>query len=200
MIIRNKKTIIIIVSVVIVLLLGISIAYAALSKTITVTTNNVIQSAMTWDIGFDSGTVTGTAVVNNSGNVNCGSATATATTISGISVTLSEVGDKCAYTFSVKNRGTIGGKISTITVTKPTSTTCTITGSTMVCGDITYKLHYDTHTSSSLVAVGDVIAAMSGSSPTAKTVVLTIEHTGQTASSTDYNQSGFAYDILYGQY
>ena len=90
-------------------------------------------------------------------------------------------------------------EISTISITKPTSTSCTTSGSTMVCGNITYKLHYDTATSTSLVAVNDVIAAKSGSTATKKTVVLTVEHTGTNPGTADYKQLSFAYDITFVQ-
>ncbi len=196
--IRRKKLVLSFMIVAFVMLLSISIAYAALGTTLTVTVNKVTQNAMTWDIGFQTGTVSGVATTTNS-LASCGSATATTDTISGITTTLADVGDKCAYTFTIKNNGTIGGKISAIDITKPTNTTCTTSGSTMVCGDITYKLHYDNEASSSLVAIGDTIAAKSGSAPTVKTVVLTIEHTGTTASTTDYDQLDFSYKITYGQ-
>ena len=196
--IRNKALVISLITLVIVLLLSISIGYAALSKTLTMTTNKITQNAMSWDIGFETGTITGVAT-SSTGTADCGTATATKTTISGISTTLTGAGDKCAYTFKILNNGSIGGKITAINITKPTSTTCSISGSTMVCGDITYKLHYDSATSTSLVAVNNTIAAKSGSTATQKTVVLTIEYTGTTASATDYSQSGFSYKITYGQ-
>lgn len=196
--IRKKKLVVFFFIIAIVLLLSVSIAYAALSSTITVTVNKVTQQAMTWDIGFQTGTITGELTSTNS-IADCGSATATATTISGISTRLADVGDKCAYTFHILNKGTIGGKVSNIAIVKPADTTCTINGSTMVCGDITYKLRYNNATSTSLLALNDTIAPKSGSTPTDQTVVLTIEHTGTTASTTDYNQSGFSYTITYGQ-
>lgn len=196
--IRSKKIVISLFAIAFILLLTISIAYAALSATLTMTTNKITQSAMTWDIGFQTGTITGVATSANP-IASCGTATATSTTISGISLTLAGVGDKCSYTFKIKNNGTIAGKISNIVITKPTDTVCTINGSTMVCGDITYKLHYDTADSTSLVSVNDTIAAKSGSTATEKTVVLTVEHTGTTASEDDYYQSGFAYKLVYSQ-
>ena len=196
--IRNKRLVAFFFIIAFVLLLSVSVAYAALSSTITVTINKVSQQAMTWDIGFQTGTITGEVTTSNA-LASCGTATATATTISGISTRLADVGDKCAYTFRIRNNGTIGGKITNIAITKPTSTTCTIDGSTMVCGDITYKLRYSTASSTSLVALGDTIAAKSGSTPTEKIVVLTIEHTGTTAQTNDYVQAGFSYTLTFGQ-
>ena len=197
--IRNKKLVITFFIVLAVLLVSVSIAYAALSTTLTITTNKITQNAMTWDIGFEAGSITGEARVNNSSSVSCGEATATKTAITGISTSLSGVGDECAYTFTIRNNGTIGGKITAINITKPASTTCTINGSTMVCGSITYKLHYNNATSTSLVAKNDTINPKSGSTPTNKTVVLTITHTGTIASATDFNQTGFAYNLTFSQ-
>ncbi len=195
--IRKKKIILSFIIIAVVLLLSISIAYAALSTSLVITVNST-QNPMTWDIAFQTGTVTGVSTSTNSLS-SCGSATATTDTISGISTTLADVGDKCAYTFVIRNNGTIAGKISSIDITKPTNTTCTIVGSTMVCGDITYKLHYDNESSTSLVGIGDTIAPKDGSTPTLKRVVLTIEHTGTTASTEDYDQLGFSYKITYEQ-
>ena len=198
--IRDKKFVLIVICSLLVTLLGVSIGYATLQATLLVTSNKFTQEALTWDIAFVSGTVTGQAVVNNSNNVSCGTATATATSISGISPILSDVGDMCSYTFTVRNDGTIAGEISSITVADPTGLTCTKTGSTMVCGDITYKLRYDTASSTTLVAVGDTIAAKSGDTATTKTVVLTIEYSGATAAEEDFTQSGFSYTVLYAQH
>lgn len=196
--IRKKKLVLFFFVVAIVLLLSVSIAYAALSSTMTVTINRVTQQAMTWDIGFQTGTITG-VVTSSNGLASCGTATATVNTISGISTTLADVGDKCAYTFHILNKGTIGGRVSNIAIVKPANTSCTINGSTMVCGDITYKLRYNSATSSTLLSLNDTIAPKSGSTVTDQTVVLTIEHTGTTASQTDYQQTGFSYTITYGQ-
>ena len=194
---RKKKFIVTSLIVVAVLLLSVSIAYAALSSSLTITLPQVKQQVMTWDIGFNPGTVTCSVITDNSGITSCGTATVTATTVSGIQVTLSEPGDKCACTLSVLNNGTIGGKISTINVTKPTNTTCTISGSTMTCGNFIYRLRYDNASSSSYVSVGDTIAPKSGSTPTTKTVVLTIEHSSTTQQ--EASQTGFAYSITYSQ-
>ena len=196
---RKKKFIVTSLIVVAVLLLSVSIAYAALSSSLTITIPQVKQEVMTWDIGFNPGTVTCSIVTDNSGLTSCGSATVTTTTVSGIETIVSEPGDKCACTLSILNKGTIGGKISTINITKPQNTTCTISGSTMTCDNIIYKLHYDNAASSTLVAVGDTIAPKSGSTPTTKTVVLTIEHSSTAGPQQDVTQTGFAYNITYSQ-
>jgi len=195
----RKNNLVLISGILIVLVLFLTIAYAALSTTLKPKFTGITQSAMSWNVGFKTGTVTGTASGTTSG-ITCGSATATATTISGINVSISNPGDKCSYTFQIQNNGTIGAKISAITPTKPANTTCaTASASTMVCGNITYKLRADSATSSTLLAVGNTIAAKSGSTATLKTVVLTAEYSGSSASSDDFYQTGFAYTINFTQ-
>ena len=197
---RDKKSIIIVLIIVGVFLASVTVAYALLQTSLNVTVNSVTQQNLVWNIGFETGTVTGVAAVNASNNVSCGTATVTATTVSGISPILSDVSDECAYTLTIKNSGDIAGQISNITIQDPTGLTCTKSGSTMVCGDITYKLRYDTATSTTLVAVGDTISPRSGTTPTTKTVVLTIQYTGSTPADDDFTQSGFSYTLLFSQY
>lgn len=198
--IRKKRQLIGVFAIMFVILLSISIAYAALSRTLNVTTNKITQQGLTWNIGFKTGTVTCAVVTDNSGATSCGTATATSNTISGISTSLSGVGDKCSCTFSILNNGTLAGKISAINITSPTGESCTKTGSTMVCGNITYKLHYDTASSTSLVTENDIITAKTGSTATEKVVVLTMEYSGSTASEVDFSQSGFQYNLVFTQY
>ena len=197
---RDKKSIIILLIIAGAFLASITVAYALLQTSLNVTINTVTQESLTWSIAFEPGTVTGTAVVNNSNAVSCGTATVTQTTISGVSPVLADTTDECAYTFTIKNSGDIAGQISNITIQEPAGISCTKNGSTMVCGDITYKLRYNTAESTSFVSVGDTIAGKVGSTPTTKTVVLTIQYTGATAAADDFSQNGFSYTLLFSQY
>jgi len=70
----------------------------------------------------------------------------------------------------------------------------------MICGDITYKLHYDSATSSIQPSVGDVLEEKSGTSKTTRNIVLTAEYTGVQASTTDFSQNNFGFSIVYGQH
>lgn len=197
--IRNKKLIRNIFIVIAVLILITSIAFAALSQTLNISTNKVTQSAQSWNIGFEAGTINGVLTATDPRMATCGAATVTSDTITGINVILENIGDKCAYTFNLKNSGTIGGKLTNLVVTKPTSTSCSTSGSTMVCGNITYKLRYDTATSNTLVTLNDTIAPKSGNTPTTRVVVLTAEYTGSSLASDDFQQNGFAYTLTYSQ-
>ena len=197
---RDKKSILIIFIIVGAFLASITVAYALLQTSLNVTVSSVTQQKLVWNIGFEPGTVTGSAIVNSSGIADCGTATVTATTISGISPSLSDVNDECAYTFTLKNSGDISGIITNITIQDPTGLTCTKNGSTMVCGDITYKLRYDSASSNTLVAVNDTISPrVNSTTPTTRPVILTIKYTGQTAAADDFTQSGFSYSILFSQ-
>lgn len=195
---KNYNILLIIIGILVVGVIGLTVAYAALSTTLNVQFGNLTQSALTWDVGFNTGSVAG--VATGSG-VSCGTVTVNSTTVSGAKVKFGNSGDKCSYTFTVRNNGTLGASITSITPKKPTSTTCgTASGSTMVCGDITYKLRYDSATSTTQPAVGNVLAAKSGTTATKRTVVLTAEYTGATSAANDFSQSSFGFTIVYGQH
>ena len=196
---RKKQVIIVVLIILMIILMGITVGYAIFSTTLNISMNSVTQQPLTWNIGFQPGTVNGVATVSHIQDAGCGTATATATTILGITSTLADVGDRCSYTFKILNNGTIAGKISGIVITEPSGANCTKNGSTMICGSITYKLHYDTEQSTNLVSLNDTIAAKSGSTATEKTVVLTIEHTGAVAETENFSQHGFSYTITYAQ-
>ena len=126
--------------VALVLLAGVSIAYAALSTTLNITFGKVTQNALTWNVGFTGTEATGETGGTSGTGRSCGKATITASAITLADTTLSKPGDKCTYTFTIKNSGTVGAKLNTITPTAPTSITCGIaTGGTLECGNITYK-------------------------------------------------------------
>ncbi|MBR2678465.1 MAG: hypothetical protein IKE63_03515 [Bacilli bacterium] len=194
--IRRKKPIKILIIVLAIVICGIGVAYAALSSVLNITTSRITQSAMTWDIGFEAGTIPGVATVTNNGTINCGSVTATATAVTGVSPVFNTATGKCAYTLKLQNNGTIGGKIAQITITQPVSN-CTLGDSSMTCGNMAYRLRYDSADSTSYVKLNDTIAGKSGSTPTVKTIVLTIENNA--LSTTGYNQYGFKYQLDFVQ-
>lgn len=194
---RNYNMLFTLIAFLVISLVGLTIAFAAVSTTLTANTGTLTQSALTWDVGFNTGTISGTA---KGTGVICGSGTASKTTISGMSVTFHNVGDKCSYYMQVKNNGTVGAKITSITQKRPTGISCTTpSSSTMVCGNITYRLRYTSSTSSSQPAVGDTLSAKTGSSAITRTIYLTAEYTGTSASTTDFTHSGFGFTITYGQ-
>ncbi len=191
----DYKLISIIIIILFFMVICVSFGYAALSSSLKVSFGSTTQIKTTWDIGFENATVNGVASGNDVSKISCGSATATSATVFGINMTLANPGDKCSYTFTVVNSGNIGAKISAITPTKPAATTCeTLSGSTMICGNITYKLRYDSANSTNLLNVGDVLDGESQ-----RLVVLTAEYSGETAEADDFYQDGFKFTINYVQ-
>ena len=186
---QNNKTILI-VTILCAALFGLSIAYAALSATLTITMGKVTQNALSWNVGFETGTVTGT----KTGGAPCGQATATADTVTVANTTLQTLHDKCVYKLKIKNTGSVAAQLSSITAKSPSSVTCnTSTTSQMVCGNITYKLTTDA-AGSSLLGTGGTLAATSGTLD----VYLSAEYTGtETGSASEQNNGGFT--LVYSQ-
>ena len=186
---QNNKTILI-VTLLCAALFGLSIAYAALSATLTITMGKVTQNALSWNVGFETGTVTGT----KTGGATCGQATATADTVTVANTTLQTLHDKCVYKLKIKNTGSVAAQLSSITAKSPSSVTCnTSTTSQMVCGNITYKLTTDA-AGSSLLGTGGTLAASSGTLD----VYLSAEYTGtETGSASEQNNGGFT--LVYSQ-
>ena len=176
------------------LTLAAGIAYSALSTTLLVNTNKVNVNALTWNIGFQSETVSGVATGSDTSYMQCGTVTSNASQVTGVRAILSDVGDKCSYTLHIVNSGGIGAKITSISTTNPEGYTCSTTGSTMVCGNITYKLRYTSSSSSSLLAVNNTFGI-----GTTTDVYLTIEYTGSSAAADDFEQNNFGYTIVFGQ-
>ena len=97
----TNPTMVIAAVVIAVLILITSIAFAALSQTLNISTNKVTQSAQSWNIGFEAGTINGVLTATDPRMATCGAATVTSDTITGVSVVLENIGDKCAYTFNL---------------------------------------------------------------------------------------------------
>ena len=133
----------------IVAVLGLTVAFASLSRTLTINGQATMDPA-TWDIHYVSGTLThqtgGTATATD------GSLAATA--VSGLSVTLHKPGDTATYAWDVTNAGTIDAHIGTLTFGSQTTVsnaglTCTNAGdnngssdATNVCNDVVITFKY----------------------------------------------------------
>ncbi len=195
---RRRNLQIILVGAVL-MIVGISVAFAAMSTALNITTNSVVQQTNTWNIGFVTGTVTGTpgGTTSTTGR-SCGNATVTATSVSVAATNLSKPDDSCTYTLQIKNNGTIAGTLATITPQNPTGTnvTCgTSSGATMVCGNITYKLTTD---SGGATALNTTTNATLNASAT-RTIYLVVKFTGTAPVSTQITQSGAKFTLTYNQ-
>ncbi|MBR2678461.1 MAG: hypothetical protein IKE63_03495 [Bacilli bacterium] len=186
---------------------AIVIAYAALSATLTITTNKITQNALTWNVGFTTGTVNATAVGTSATGRTCGSATVAATSITVADTTLSKPGDGCIWKFTVKNTGGIAAKLSSIVPAEPSSTSCTKTnasssaGAQMVCGNLTYSINSAASNSSGTtitktgLTTGSTLAASTGSLD----VYLVVQYTGTGLNGSAVTQSGGKFTFTYEQ-
>ena len=190
---KSRTGLINILVAVIILIIGITVAYAALSTELNITTNKITQSALTWNVGFTGSTATATVGGTSSTERSCGTATITPTTVTIADTKLSKPDDSCRYTLTVKNNGTIGAKLTAIDPTRPSGTTCgTESGPTMVCGNITYLLASDT--SETPLALNSTLAANAS-----QTVYLYVKYTGTGVNSSAVNQTGASFSLVYSQ-
>ena len=108
---KTRKVKIISLIVLVVMILCLTVAFAALSQTLTINGSAAVNAA-SWDIHFENLTLsekTGTAEVS-------GTPQLTGTVISGIDVSLNKPGDKIVYEFDLVNNGSIAAKLTYIEV------------------------------------------------------------------------------------
>ena len=192
--IKNRRILNISLAVVSVLVLGIVVAYAALSTVLNVSFSGITQNALTWNVGFQGSSASGAAAGTSSTGRSCGTANITSNSVSVASTTLSKPGDKCTYTLTIRNSGSIAATLSSITPTKPTGITCgTASGATMVCGNITYKLTSDSGGNSAISQNTTLAAGASN------TVYLVASYTGTGLNSSAVTQSGARFTLNYAQ-
>ena len=191
---KNQKQLLTIVGAVVLLIVGISVVYAALSSTLSITTGSVTQSEMSWNVAFQTGTVNATpGGTSETGRV-CGAATVTADTVTVANTTLSKPEDSCTYALTVKNTGSLDATLATITPVHPGSTSCTNSGASMVCGNITYKLTTDA-AGTTLLTTGGTLAKTNGTLP----VYLVIKYTGATTNTSEVVQTAGGFTLVYNQ-
>ena len=108
---KTRKVKIISLIVLVVMILCLTVAFAALSQTLTINGSVAVNTA-SWDIHFENLTLsekTGTAEVS-------GTPQLIGTSISGIDVSLNKPGDKIVYEFDLVNNGSIEAKLTNINV------------------------------------------------------------------------------------
>ncbi|MEG0026391.1 MAG: hypothetical protein RR847_00425 [Bacilli bacterium] len=107
---KNDKSLkILVIATLVVTVAGLSVAYATLSQTLNIS-GTVTAKGASWDIKFTSGscTKTGSASVDSQPTV-------TATSISGLTASLTKPGDSVNCSYVVTNNGTLPAKLSSIT-------------------------------------------------------------------------------------
>ena len=168
---------------------GLSIGYAALSTQLTITTNKFTISAQSWKVAFNNGTVNAITSSTSNTGFSCGVATVDDSSVSIAESVLSKPGDKCTYALTIKNTGSIDARLSNIVSKNPSGVSCTGTGSSFTCGNITYKVGQN------LLATNGIIKATTGTLP----VYLVAEYTGNSVSADAANQAGAGFTFTYSQ-
>ena len=191
---KNQKDLSTIVLLLIVVVVGMSIAYAALSATLTVKVNSLTQNSLSWNVAFQTGSVTGTPGGTSGAGRSCGTATVTTNSVTVADTELSKPDDSCTYALTIKNTGSIDAVLGTITAVSPTSTSCTNSGASMVCGNITYKLATNSD-GSTLLATNSTLAKTNGTLP----VYLIIKYTGTAINTSNVVQSNGGFTLVYNQ-
>ena len=123
--------------------LGITIAFAAMSQTLTINGTATMDTAK-WDIHFENlqeVVTTGSATVITE-------PTLSDTTFGNFAISLTKPGDSVKYTFDVVNNGTIDAYLGTFTKLNPqcTSPTSVTSDATIVCNNLEYTLKYSNGT------------------------------------------------------
>ena len=193
----KRMTLLSIVCGLVVAIVGITIAYAAteLSSNLSITTSKITQSQQTWNVGFTGSSATATVGGTSDTGRSCGTASITPTTVTVANTSLSKPNDSCTYALTVANTGTIAAKLNNIVPTAPSGDSCgTLSGPTMICGNITYKLTSNAAGTTPL-ATNTVLAASTGT----QSVYLVVTYTGDDVVSTAVNQSGASFSLVYGQ-
>ena len=115
---KGRKVKIISLCALLVAVLGLTVAFAALSQTLTINGSATVDTA-SWDIHFEASE----KKVYNSGDGHLiGTPTINGTTISNFNVSVSKPNDEVDYYFKTVNNGTINAKIESFEV----STLCTL--------------------------------------------------------------------------
>jgi len=191
--------------IVMVVLFGVAVAYAALSATLTITTNKVTQSVQTWGhtMSCSKTSDVGTSATGRS----CGAISVNGTAATVADTTLSKPEDGCVYKCTITNSGSIASKITGIVPTAPTSTSCGTTTSAsssatakMVCGNLTYGIYASASVSGTTITTSNLTvptAAISASGT--KDFYLVVQYTGTGVNSSAVTQSNGKFTFTIAQ-
>ena len=194
---KKDKSIIFVIFILMIATLALSIAFSSLSTLLNINYGDVNQSAQTWDVGFDTSgsplaaSSTGTSAA---GRI-CGAATITKDSVSVADTQLSKPGDTCTWSLTIQNLGTIDAELNSVTPIIGENS-CTISGSSMECGNITYKLATDQ--AGTTLLSGQINSTLAKTNGT-KDVYLIATYSSNSIGGSSNTQSGIGFTILYNQ-
>ncbi len=192
---KERKTKTLATVALIVAVLGLTVAFAAMSTTLTINGTAEVNTA-SWDIHFEnlaSAVTTGDASETQAPTIQVGADSKPNTKIGDFEVQLTKPGDSVTYTFDVKNTGTIDATLGTLTIGTPvcTSNTSVDEDETIVCDNLTYEL---TYTDGGKVNQGDAL-----NRGETKNLTLKLSFDGDQLPSDDVSISGLDVTMIYNQ-
>lgn len=163
----------------IVAVLGLTVAFAALSQTLTINGTAKVEKA-TWDIHYAAadGASANKTKSTHSANVTVTEGDVSGTTVSGLSATLTKPGDTVTFYWDVVNNGDIDAYISSLVpaTIDNTQLQCTATNNqdaTNVCNDLVFTFKY---VDGDAVKTNDTLAAKTGNNATVRHLELTLTY------------------------
>lgn len=206
----------------IVAVLGLTVAFAAMSRTLTINGTATVDTA-SWDIHFEengnglAGIVDKTtnaqnaAVVNTAPTIKANSSGQAATVIGDYEVTLTKPGDIVSFEFDVVNNGTIDADLTNVSMPAPTITglatdSAKAEADAQIVRDnliytLTYKADGTEVSADNSLTKGLDKATQVDTNPTKKTLVLTIGYKSDatTLPSDDVSITGMDITLTYTQ-
>ena len=199
---KKRKLIITTLSVICIAVLSLTIAYAALSETLTISGSGTV-TATDWDISLAKTTIYTNKVT--------GGATYTEpvindTTVS-YSVNLTKPGDSVTLYVAVNNNGDVNGAIASVATTTPTCTSSTgnTSDASLVCDNLDVTITYANGTA---ITAGDAINTESytcysganyGYNKTVLKIVVKLKDTMTSVPGSTVTLSNMKHDVIYSQ-
>ena len=190
----TKKQLKFLLLVAMIFVVGTGVAFAALSATLNITFGSLTQNPIYWSVEFQGNSATPETIGTSSTELECGNATITSTAVTVATSKLSKPGDKCKYTLTIRNGGTLNAKLTNITPSSPSGTTCTTAaGGNMVCGSLTYRLS-SSPDGDTVLPIDTILNA-----GTNTTVYLMIIYNSESLQTVESTQTGAKFSLVYEQ-
>lgn len=199
---QSKKILSTILCIAVISVFSLSIAYAVLSETLTISGSGTVN-ASNWNIKLNNST---TKTNSKTGTATYTTPVVNGTTIS-YSVGLTKPSDSVTLYFDVLNNGDVTGEITSIISSTPTCTSATgnTTDANLVCNNLEISLVYS---DGSPVQVGDVIntdgyrcsnGTTSSSTEAVIKLIVKLKDSMTSVPTSEVTISNLKHDIIYSQ-
>ena len=191
---KNSQYKNIVLGVLLVAVVTLSIAYAALSQTLSINGQATVKAGTNWNVGF---VKTGTTTCTGSGYATVTQQpTIIATSFTGLKVDFKAPGDKVTCTWNVANNGTINAYLKTLTKPSTYSYSGASADVQKVNGNIIYSL---TKSNGTAIGTGKTNGALNAGSTLALKLVIEYDSNAQELPADDVVVTGFDTTLIYEQ-